>query len=343
MTIHSEKNASSLSPVLLVLRLLGPLALIVFVFIYFEDIRGAFRQSMTIGTKFLLLFPLFFVWNHVAALGWKRVIPCDEKFPRIRAWRLALIRYTAQSVNMVVPFSVGTPILKSYFLAKVNNDLKKSAASVVVDTATATAMEVLLSIIVLACFQNWFSANKLYLNILFLTPCILIPVSIVLVTLLRSNAPRFRYLKQKLFSHSFWHLNEYCPTRSNLGICALAHFLEQLLMVSEIWLISYWMGISLNVTQVLWVTAIMNSFSFVLFFLPGRIGAIEGGIAAAFSMLGFPVSLGLSVGLIRRARQISVYGIGLMTLFASGNLFAFRQSSNNDSIRTIIEGSYGKK
>ncbi|MFH1724917.1 MAG: lysylphosphatidylglycerol synthase domain-containing protein [Elusimicrobiota bacterium] len=64
-----------------------------------------------------------------------------------------------------------------------------------------------------------------------------------------------------------------------------------------------------------WTTALaIETFALFLnnitFFVPGRIGVVEGGRAAIFAALGLPAAAGLAYGIVRRARELAWISLG---------------------------------
>ena len=104
-------------------------------------------------------------------------------------------------------------------------------------------------------------------------------------------------------------------------------------MVGEIWVIAYGLGMELSFVQAAFSAAMLTGVTLVFFFIPGQAGAAEGGLALAFSLLGLPPTVGLSVGIVRRSRQITVYGIGLLILFCTeGRTVLRKRQKKTDSL-----------
>ena len=60
------------------------------------------------------------------------------------------------------------------------------------------------------------------------------------------------------------------------------------------------------------MAALAQLGSSVAFAIPAGLGFYEGGHYLAASILGLPPSLGLSIGLIRRVRELFWHGIGVL-------------------------------
>jgi uncharacterized protein (TIRG00374 family) len=86
-------------------------------------------------------------------------------------------------------------------------------------------------------------------------------------------------------------------------------------MILEYWLMVLFLGIRLNLTQT--ITALTAARAAFLVPLPGSLGALEGSQVFALSAMGFDPSLGLSIGLLIRARDVlfGLAGLGLLAFY----------------------------
>lgn len=108
--------------------------------------------------------------------------------------------------------------------------------------------------------------------------------------------------------------------RDNRGRFAAAfgfHLLGRLLGAVEVWVILWALGHTVPAITALALEAIGSGVRFVLFFLPGGLGALEGANTAAFGALGLGASLGLAFSLLRRARQLVWILLGLGAIGAA--------------------------
>lgn len=108
--------------------------------------------------------------------------------------------------------------------------------------------------------------------------------------------------------------------RDNRGRFAAAlgfHLLGRLLGAVEVWVILWALGHTVPTITALALEAIGSGVRFVLFFLPGGLGVLEGANTAAFGALGLGASLGLAFSLLRRARQVVWILLGLAAIGAA--------------------------
>jgi hypothetical protein len=83
----------------------------------------------------------------------------------------------------------------------------------------------------------------------------------------------------------------------------------------EVYLILLFLGIPVTVERALAIEVLSATIDAVLFFVPGKVGTQEGGKVLIFSMLGLEAAKGLSLGILRRMRELIWAGIGLLVLW----------------------------
>jgi hypothetical protein len=102
----------------------------------------------------------------------------------------------------------------------------------------------------------------------------------------------------------------------------------QMLLLAEVAVALYFLHLPLGAGPVLSIEAAGRAVRLVGGWMPARIGADEGGAAAAFAALGFPAAAGLALALVRRFRDLIASLIGLIWL-------AWRTRTNEGSAAII--------
>lgn len=92
------------------------------------------------------------------------------------------------------------------------------------------------------------------------------------------------------------------------------------LKLFELYVIFLLVGIQPTLGQVILVEAAIMASASLLFVVPQGLGVNEAGITAAFVMLGLPAHIGLTYGLIRRARVV-VWGMIGLTIYVFGTMW----------------------
>lgn len=82
----------------------------------------------------------------------------------------------------------------------------------------------------------------------------------------------------------------------------------------EIWVILTWLGVAVDWRLALALEAGSVVVDGVLFFVPAKLGTQEGGKVVLATWLGLGSSRGLTVGVVRRIRELVYAGLGLLAL-----------------------------
>jgi hypothetical protein len=89
------------------------------------------------------------------------------------------------------------------------------------------------------------------------------------------------------------------------------HLVGWLVNVAELWLACHFLALRPSLGVVVASEALGVLGDSVFFFVPMRIGAAEGGRVFVFVLLGFSAAQGLTLGLVRRVRELAWTTIGL--------------------------------
>jgi uncharacterized protein (TIRG00374 family) len=108
------------------------------------------------------------------------------------------------------------------------------------------------------------------------------------------------------------------PVRLTLSVTF--HFLGWLAGALEVWVILHLLGVEIGFGTAILIEAFSTALRFATFMLPAGIGVLEGGHVAMFSALGLGAATGLSFSLVRRIREATWIGIGLLLLATIRNL-----------------------
>jgi len=93
--------------------------------------------------------------------------------------------------------------------------------------------------------------------------------------------------------------------------------IAQIVTLAEVGSVLWAVGMRPSVLDVLVVEAAGRMVKVLGAWIPGRIGADEGGAAASFALLGFPAAAGLMLALARRIRDVIWCGVGIVWAAAS--------------------------
>ena len=84
--------------------------------------------------------------------------------------------------------------------------------------------------------------------------------------------------------------------------------------VVEVYLILSFLDVPVNLHRALTIEVLSAAINGMLFFVPGKLGTEEGGKVLIFTILGLDPAKGLAMGIIRRMRELSWAGVGLLLL-----------------------------
>ena len=101
------------------------------------------------------------------------------------------------------------------------------------------------------------------------------------------------------------------PLRQGLAGSTVWHLVGWLVNVGELALACHFLGLRASLGVVLAGEALGVLFDAMFFFVPMRIGAAEGGRMFVFRLLGFGADVGLTLGLVRRIRELAWTAAGL--------------------------------
>ncbi|MDY6854057.1 MAG: lysylphosphatidylglycerol synthase domain-containing protein [Thermodesulfobacteriota bacterium] len=296
------------------LRIAAIIAVVTLGVVFRNQIIVAIEQLALVGWPVLFIFPLFGIWNFAAACGWYGLVEATPRNSVPSRTRLFVIRLEAQAINIIAPLlSIGGEVLKTSLIAEKRGQIT-SAPSVILDTISSTIAGLVFSLLGTIYYFTYIQDEPRFLILIlssFLAVLMLFywPLWLRLLRNIRIFPKDFIVRRVlDLLEGSSFHF--YKPFRRAI----LWHLVERILMSVEILILSWSLGYTIGVTEALFAGAIMSAFSLLLFFIPAQIGAAEGGLALAFSILDLPANLGLTVALARRTRQMITTSVGLALL-----------------------------
>jgi len=93
--------------------------------------------------------------------------------------------------------------------------------------------------------------------------------------------------------------------------CGAWQLLGWILSAGETWIALVALGHAVSVGDAIMVTALIEAASSSAFLVPGALGVQEGGFLVLGQVLGLPSEVSLALALVRRARDVLVYGPAL--------------------------------
>lgn len=283
----------------------------------------------------------------VEAYGWKVTLGPSAK--HIPFWRVLAIRTAGEVVNMTTPTAyVGGEPLKAYLLKKHHVPMVEGLASVIIAKTTMTIAEVLFILLGIA-LGVWLlggndSSGQTVVAALvsvgllaFGTAAFVFVQRQGLFTWLlgfqRKMGLKIAYLEareEKLRSLDRTILTFYRDNRpafySSTGLFFLGWMAEAL----EVYVIIYYLGGPAMALSAISIGALSVFIKGGTFFIPGSLGAQDGGNMLLLNVFGYSDVTGITFALLRRFRELVWIGLGLVCLALVGGRAAAIQEGRID-------------
>jgi uncharacterized protein (TIRG00374 family) len=280
----------------------------------------------------------------VEAYGWRLTL--GPHAHRLSFGRLFAIRTAGEVVNMTTPTAyVGGEPLKAYLLKRHAVPIVEAMASVVTAKTTMTLAEVvfILAGIILSFWTMGvakspseastesstpvgaavFTATLLLFGILLLLTMQRRGLFIGLLRLLRRCRIRVSYLESredKLLALDRAIHDFYARDRRAFILSIGMFFLGWMAEAVEVYVILYMIGPPADVLTSISIAALAVVIKGGAFFIPGSIGAQEGGYLLLLMAYGYSDVAGISFAILRRLRELLWIVIGLICLAALGGV-----------------------
>jgi len=278
----------------------------------------------------IILIPSLLMYV-LEAYGWKVTLGASARV--VPFWRLFAIRAAGEVVNMTTPtaYAGGEP-LKAYLLRKHNVPIVEGLASVVIAKTTMTIAEVLFILVgvVLGFWllgANGSSAQVVVGSVLGVGLLAFGIAGFVLIQrhglftwtlgMLRRLGLRIGFLEARenqLKELDRTILNFYSYHRGAFYASTGLYFLGWMAEVLEVLVIVYYLGGPANLLSAVSIGALSVFIKGSTFFIPGSLGAQDGGNLLLFKAFGYSDVTGITFALLRRFRELVWIGIGLLCL-----------------------------
>jgi len=271
----------------------------------------------------------------VEAYGWKVTLGPSAK--EIPFWRVLLIRTAGEAVNMTTPAGyVGGEPLKAHLLRKHHVPMEEAFTSVIIAKTTMTIAEVLFILLGIA-LSVWLlggsesSGQTLPTAILSVGLLALVTAGLVFVqrqglftwlldflrriglkiAYLEAREERLRSLDRAVWGFYRHKRPAFC---ASTGLFLLGWIAEAL----EVYVIIWYLGGPAMALSAISIGALSVFIKSSTFFIPGSLGAQDGGNLLLLNAFGYSDVTGITFALLRRFRELVWIGIGLLCLALLG-------------------------
>ena len=317
--------------------LLSALGLLTLIFLVWHIGPGKIYQAAAhvgSGALLVILIPSFMMYVF-EAYGWKLTL--GSSGTGIPFWKLFAIRTAGEVVNMTTPTAyVGGEPLKAYLLQRHDIPMVEGLASVVIAKTIMTLAQVLFILVGIA-LAFWIlgaegSSGEIVAAGLLSAALLLFGVAIFifvqkrgLFTLIlqtfRRVGLRVAFLEtreERLRSLDEIILNFYAQHRSTFYASTALYLLGWLSEALEVYVIVLYLGGATHVLSAVSIGALSVLIKGGTFFIPGSLGAQDGGNLLLLNAFGYSDLAGITFALLRRFRELVWIGIGLLCLLAMG-------------------------
>lgn len=284
---------------------------------------------------FIILLPMILVYG-LEAWGWRLTLGGYAK--KIGFLRLFAIRMAGETVNVTTPAAyVGGEPLKAYLLKRYGVPMVEGLASVITAKTTMTLAQVLFILLgvglafwMMDATSHYWMAMLVSLGLLAFGVGLFVMfqrygLGMGCLTLLRICRIRLTFLEKResqLQEMDATIRQFYSENRRTFYVALGTFFLAWLCETLEVYAILYYLDVSVDVWTSVSIAALTVFIKGGTFFIPGSLGAQEGGYTLLLMSFGYTEVTGITFALIRRLREILwiLIGLGCLMLLKGKDL-----------------------
>jgi len=261
-----------------------------------EVLKSSFSM---VGYKIFIVFATAFIWVVCNTLCLKTLIA-----PAIPFHQLLFTQITGDAYNAVTPFGGlgGVPVKINHLTNWVS--VHEASEAIVRDQLVHTVSGMMYTTVLSFLAVAFLPLEQAYLIPFLIVGIVFCILSVLMTLLIFSSKPSklLSKLLKKVKIVSDYRSN---PLDKKTFLQALGFKMTGRVMgLLELWVIFVILGFSPSLVDIVTVMTMLTVSSSIMFIFPQGIGVHEASITGAFKILGYSTTLGLSFGLIRRARTI---------------------------------------
>jgi uncharacterized protein (TIRG00374 family) len=265
------------------------------------------------------------------AYGWRMTLAFAAK--NIAFWKILAVRTAGEVVNMTTPTAyVGGEPLKAYLLQRYHIPMVEALASVVIAKTIMTLAQVVFILVGIA-LAFWIlgssgSSGQIAAAGLLTAGLLLFGVAAFIfvqkrglftwvLNMLRGLGLRIAFLEareENLRSLDATILGFYTRHRSAFYASTGLYLLGWLAEALEVYVIIFYLGEPPNIVSAISIGALAVLIKGGTFFIPGSLGAQDGGNLLLLKAFGYSDVTGITFALLRRFRELIWIGVGLLCL-----------------------------
>ena len=277
----------------------------------------------------IILLPMIVVYL-LEALGWHLTLGSYAR--QVGFGRLFAIRMAGETVNVTTPTAyVGGEPLKAYILKRYGIPMVEGLASVVTAKTTMTMAQVLFILLglalgfwILGASEHYLAATVVSVGLLTFGIALFFimqryGLAMGCLRILQLFRLRLKFLESrrlKLMELDQIIRNFYTRHRPTFFLALITFFMAWLTETLEVYAILYYLGVEVDLLSSISIAALTVLIKGGTFFIPGSLGAQEGGYLLLLLGFGYTDVTGITFALVRRLREILWILFGLICLLS---------------------------
>lgn len=275
-----------------------------------SDLGSVWKMLSQIRWRFLWVLAFYVVIFGLDTLGWRYTLrpSARAQIPWVRLFRA---RLAGEAVNYVTPAGSigGEPVKAVLLFRRFGVPMADGMASVIV-AKTTFALSMLLFVVVGLGVAAATHALPVLMLKWFWGVLGMLSFLLGLFVLVQFLKPSRRFTALHEWGQSIRSLYLQSP-RAVLGSFGF-HFLGWVAGVGEVYLILHFLRIPVSFATAFSIEAFWVLLRSGAFMIPASLGASEGAILFVCTGFGLGAMAGLALGLVRRARELTWIGLGLL-------------------------------
>lgn len=288
------------------------------------DAGAIARELGRTGIYFPIIIIPYLLAYSSDTVGWRYSFA--EK-PAISLFRLYWVRLIGESMNTITPAAyLGGEPVKVLLMERHGVKMVEGASSVVVAKTVMTIAEAIFIMIGIGIAIHQIGMGSPLVQGVMWAMAAFIPICVMLLVLQRMGMfgalvriMRYLGVRRDLlakFETRLLRIDEslsryYREEPRGLALGILFHLIGWTIGVGEAYLLLWLLGVPVNWGMAFVVESLGAMIRGAIFFIPGGVGATEGGNVLIFAAYGLPGTTALSFSILRRFREVFFIAIGL--------------------------------
>lgn len=305
------------------------LAVAVFLFVWIIFRSGPaliWRQIVSLNWLLLVVIFAYFVIYLFDTMGWRMAFRKDVRLPGL--WKFFLARQAGEALNYTTPSAYigGEPVKAIVLNKRYGVNIVEGLSSVVIAKTTLFLSKVVFLLVGVFLALKFLKFESLVATGILWTFLGVLGLFVAFVLLQRKGlfmlglkiARKFKL--DGMFKDKQPNLEEidrtignfYLKDRLRLFASFLFHLVGWVAGMIEVYLILCFMGIRIDWVRAFVIEVFIKTANSAFFFVPAAIGVQEGAGYAVLAALGIGGEIGVALSIVKRIREISWAGFGLL-------------------------------